>query len=151
MNRTRLLMLLLGVAGLAACSAFGARDCPLSEPAWIKPPEDPAVSGVPEAGHYFVNADRSIWASAWWTGQEEQYLRATEEGVKVGWFRPEGAELTITGRRVDGPAPPLEAHIPCCYPTRFQATGLVFPSEGCWEIQAAAGESTLKFVLNVHP
>lgn len=130
-------------------SAAGA--CPVTEPAWAKPPEDAAVSGAPAYGYYFVNADRSMWASAWWAEQEEAYLLAGEPGVKVGWFRPAGATLEITGQRLDAVAPPLEAHIPCCYPTRFQATGLTFPAEGCWQVSAQAAESALSFVVWVEP
>jgi hypothetical protein len=125
--------------------------CPLTEPVWAKPPEDSAVQDPPAFGHYFVNSDRSIWASAWWTGQEEYQLQASEEGLKVGWFRPAGATLEITGQRLDGQASPLEAHVPCCYPTRFQATGLVFPTEGCWTVTARAAESELSFVVWVEP
>ncbi len=128
-----------------------AEACPLTEPAWIKPPEDTAVSDAPVFGYYYVNEDRSILASAWWTETEAYHLRASEEGLKVGWFRPAGADLQITGRRLDGQAPPLEAEVPCCYPTRFQATGLIFPTEGCWEVNAKAAESTLTFVVTVEP
>jgi hypothetical protein len=64
-----------------------ASDCPVTEPVWVKPPKDPAVSGSPEHGYYFVNEDRSIWASAWWTEAEEYVLRASEEGIKVDWCR----------------------------------------------------------------
>ena len=92
-----------------------------------------------------------MWASAGWTGQEESYLRAGEEGVKVGWFRPAGATLKITGRRLDASAPPLEAHVPCCYPTRFQSSGLFFPTEGCWQVTAQAANSQLSFVVQVAP
>jgi hypothetical protein len=126
--------------------------CPLTEPVWAKPPEDSAVQDPPAFGHYFVNPDRSIWASAWWAGQAEEYpLQASEEGLKVGWFRPAGAALEITGQRTDGQAPPLEAHVPCCYPTRFQATGLSFPTEGCWTVTARAAESEISFVVWVEP
>lgn len=128
-----------------------ASACPLTEPVWAKPPDDSAVQGSPEYGYYFVNEDHSIWASAWWTGQEEYHLRVSEEGSKVGWFRPAGAALEITGQRIDAQAPPLEAHIPCCYPTRFQATGLFFPTEGCWEVTAKAADSELSFVVWVEP
>ena len=67
--------------------------CPVTEPVWAKPPEDSDVDGSPAYGYYFVNKDRSMWASAWWAEQEENYLWAGEEGVKVGWFRPAGATL----------------------------------------------------------
>jgi hypothetical protein len=121
-------------------------NCPVSEPVWILPPDDSAVQNEPAYGYYYVNEDRSIWASAWWEGQEENYLIPGED-IKTGWFRPAGVTLEITGQRLDGEAPALEAHVPCCYPTRFQATGLYFPTEGCWEVTAKASESELKFVV----
>lgn len=124
----------------------GVTPCPVTEPVWAKPPEDAAVQGSPEYGNYFVNQDRSIWASAWWI-KEADYRRAGDEGIKVGWFRPAGATLNITGQRLDGEAPPLEAEVPCCYPTRFQATGLIFPTEGCWEVTAMAADRQLSFVV----
>lgn len=150
----RLLALGLFASVLAACatSAISASStCPLTEPSWLKPDEDAAVLNTPEFGHYFVNDDRSIWASAWWTNQEEHYLRAGDEGIKMGWFRPAGAKLEITGHRLDAKNEILEAHAPCCYPTRFQATGISFPSAGCWEVTARAAKSELKFVVRVEP
>jgi hypothetical protein len=137
---------------LTASNAESAsvNSCPVTEPVWATPPEDDAVQGTPAPGHYYLNQDRSIWASAWWVGGENP-LRVSEDGVKVGWFRPAGATLDITGRRIDGQAPPLEAHVPCCYPTRFQSTGLYFPTQGCWEITAKAAASVLTFVVWVEP
>lgn len=133
--------------------AEGARAnaCPVTEPVWAKPPDDAAVQDPPGYGYYFVNEDRSMWASARWAGPEEYFLRAGEKGNKVGWFRPAGATLEITGRRLDAQAPPLEAHVPCCYPTRFQATGLVFPAAGCWQVVAKAADSELSFIVRVEP
>ena len=113
-----------------------AADCPVTEATWAKPPEDSAVLDPPAYSYYFVNEDRSIWSSAAWTSNGESFLRAGEEGNKVGWFRPAGASLEITGERIDGQAPPMQAEVPCCYPTRFQATGLIFPAAGCWRITA---------------
>jgi hypothetical protein len=95
---------LLIIAALAGCAVIDttssgkskteiARDyeCPVTEPEWIKPPEDSAVQGPPAYGYYFVNKDRSILASAWWEGNEKYHLRPSEVGIKMGWFRPEGA------------------------------------------------------------
>jgi hypothetical protein len=132
-------------------TSTAADACPATEPQWIKPPDDSAVEGSPDYGYYFVNQDRSLWASAWWNGQEETYVRVGKTGVKVGWFRPAGAVLEITGRRLDGEASPLEAHVSCCYPTRFQATSLIFPTDGCWEVTARAAAKELSFVLKVSP
>jgi hypothetical protein len=128
-----------------------ANTCPVTEPVWIKRPADSAVQDPPEYGYYFVNKDHSIWASAWWVDAEEPYLRASTEGIKVGWFRPAGATLEITGHRLDGESPPLEAYASCCYPTRFQASGLIFPTEGCWEVTAKAADKELSFVVWVEP
>ncbi|MDE3111597.1 MAG: hypothetical protein KGK34_01490 [Chloroflexota bacterium] len=33
--------------------------------------------------------------------------------------------------------------------TGFQASGVLFPTEGCWEITGAVGNSTLTFVTLV--
>jgi hypothetical protein len=139
------------IASVTPTDKSPADACPVTEAVWAKPPEDPAVLDPPAFGYYYVNEDRSMWASAWWVGAEERPLRVSEEGVKVGWFRPAGATLDITGWRLDGKAPPLEAHASCCYPTRFQASGLYFPTEGCWEISARAAESELSFIVWVEP
>lgn len=148
---TRSISFFLLLSVLTGCAPAQIDSCPVSEPLWIKPPEDSAVNDPPVEGFYFVNEDRSIWASAWWTGQEENYLYVKEDGFKEGWFRPAGAEMQITGRRLDGLAPPMEAHIPCCYPTRFQATSLYFPIAGCWEVTAKAYDSILTFIVQVAP
>ena len=142
------------ILALSGCGAIGndpASSCPLTEAVWIKPPEDDAVSNPPAFGYYYTNDDASIIASAWWVGQDEYPLRASSEAVKVGWFRPEGAELTITGQRLDEDAPALESYVPCCYPTRFQATGLDFPTEGCWEVNAKAADKEITFIVWVEP
>jgi hypothetical protein len=72
--------------------------------------------------------------------------------MKFPWWRGRGIHgaLRITGRRLDGPASPLQAHIPSGYgPTGFQATGLVFATEGCWEVTGKAGKARLTFVARV--
>ncbi|HKC12415.1 MAG TPA: hypothetical protein VKI41_10320 [Vicinamibacteria bacterium] len=76
---------------------------------------------------------------------------AGEKGNKVLWIRPQGTQLVVSGRRLDAEASPLKARIPCCYPTGFQVTGLMFSSVGCWEISAKAGASALTFVTRVGP
>jgi hypothetical protein len=143
-------ILLSGCRAVERVLSGTTSDCPETEPAWVKPPADAAVSGPPAYGYYFLNEDRSIWASAWWEDAEVYMLRANED-IKVGWFRPAGAVLEITGHRLDGKAPPLESHVPCCYPTRFQATGLAFPEQGCWQVTAKAADSQIEFIVKVEP
>ena len=132
-------------------ASLSAASCPVTAPVWARPPDDSAVQDPPAFGYYYANLDRTIWASAWWWKSEEFPLRVSEEGTKVGWFRPAGAVLQITGRRLDGQAPSLDAHVPCCYPNRFQASGLYFPTEGCWEVTAQAAGSQLLFIVSVEP
>ena len=148
---SRLISYFLLLLVLTGCASAQIDSCPVSEPLWIKPPEDSAVNDPPVDGYYFVNEDRSIWASAWWIEQAENYLYVKEDGFKEGWFRPAGAELQITGHRLDGLSLPMKAHVPCCYPTRFQATSLYFPTAGCWKVTAKATDSILTFIVQVSP
>jgi hypothetical protein len=72
--------------------------------------------------------------------------------MKYPWLRAGGltGKLTITGRRLDAASPPLQADIPSGYGnTGFQATGLIFPTEGCWEITGNVDDTTLTFVNRV--
>jgi hypothetical protein len=152
--RLLLFLLLFMLTACTSSKSIGngpATSCPITKPVWIKPPEDAAIPDSPAFGYYFANEDRSIVASAWWADQEDYQLHVTEEGIKMGWFRPAGAPLEITGQRLDGKAPPLRADIPGTYPTRFQATGIYFPTEGCWKVKAKAEESELTFVVWVEP
>lgn len=156
--RLLILHLWIGIA-LTACSSTVPEtspptqaSCPVTTPEWLLEPDDSAVLNPPDYGYYYVNADQTILASAWWWAESGEYrLRADPQGVKTGWFRPAGETLEITGQRLDGEAPPLESNVPCCYPTRFQTSGLYFPTEGCWEVTARAGGSELSFTVWVEP
>ncbi len=69
---------------------------------------------------------------------------------KLGWWRTTPGTLTISGRRLDAPAPPLRADVPDGYGSSgFQASGVFFPTEGCWEITGTVGAATLSFVTFV--
>ena len=67
------------------------------------------------------------------------------------WIRPQGTQLTISGRRLDSDAPTLKAWIPDGYRTGFQVTDMKFPTEGCWEIMARSGDHEFRFVTKVAP
>ena len=70
--------------------------------------------------------------------------------MKQPWWRLVKGQLVIEGHRLDSPAVPLRAAIPTGYgETGFQATGLIFPTPGCWEVKALLGEHSLTFVTEV--
>jgi hypothetical protein len=72
-------------------------------------------------------------------------------GWKYPWWRYVSGQLTITGHRLDAPAPPLTSDVPAGYgETGFQASGITFPSEGCWQVTAKVDHhTTLTFVTFV--
>ena len=93
-------------------------------------------------------ADLSLLLTMLMLRQAHRFNQVLKEG---DWEKTLFMGQEITGQRVDGEAPPLHTHVPCCYPTRFQATGLVFPTEGCWAVTAKATDSELSFVVRVDP
>ena len=71
-------------------------------------------------------------------------------GMKFGWLRGVSGQLRITGRRLDAEAPPLRAEVPDGYGDRgFQATYIIFPTPGCWEVTGRVGNSSVTFVTKV--
>jgi hypothetical protein len=76
------------------------------------------------------------------------------------WTVGTTGELTIRGRRVDAPAPPLRARsgarsgggVPetpfAAVPGgRFWPSGIYFPTEGCWQVTGRVGRTSLTFVV----
>jgi hypothetical protein len=116
--------------------------CPVSQTVKDRPPDDPNASSFASPnGIWYANDRRTLWA--WWWGKR------SVGDYKVLWVRPVGAQLKISGRRLDGKADPLRAHIPAGYDHTYQSTALDFPSAGCWEIEGSAGDARLKFVVRI--
>jgi len=91
------------------------------------------LHGVLVASGDMVHPDGSIW----W---------------KFPWWRLVSGDLTITGRRLDAPAPPLTSFVPDGYgDIGFQASGVTFPGEGCWQVTGTVAHSSLTFVTLVIP
>jgi hypothetical protein len=87
--------------------------------------------GVIDAEPAFVAADGSV-------------------GMKFGWWRAVPGKLRITGRRLDAAAPPARGIVPDGYgDTGFQASGVDFPTEGCWEVTGTLPATALEFVTFV--
>lgn len=75
-------------------------------------------------------------------------------GIKWPWYRTIPGEVIINGRRLDAPAPPMPTIILRGKPdgygeTGFHPSGLIFPSEGCWEVTARVSDVGLTFVTLV--
>jgi hypothetical protein len=69
--------------------------------------------------------------------------------IKLPWWRGVTGVLTIEGRRLNGDGE-FSAHVPDGYgDSGFQATGVYFSSEGCWEVLGHVGSAELKFVVDV--
>jgi len=69
--------------------------------------------------------------------------------AKVGWWRAGEQRIHITGTRLDAHAPPLRADVPEGYSRGFQATGLSFPTPGCWRVTGSYGGRSLSFTVLV--
>ena len=66
-----------------------------------------------------------------------------------GWLNPYEVRVVAwgQGRRLDASAPPLRAEVSDGYGDQdFQASGVIFPTEGCWEITGQVGAARLTFV-----
>ena len=70
--------------------------------------------------------------------------------AKQGWWRGVPGTLRISGRRIDGAAPPLRASVPGGYgATGFNPAGLTFPTTGCWKVTGRVGRAQLSYVVKV--
>jgi hypothetical protein len=126
------------------------RACPVTRPRRWRPPAGVAVDAL--FGADVAHGNGKLWVG----GLEDDGVlkggRGPEPdgsvGVKLGWWREVEGRLRISGRRLDGPAPPLRADVPEGYDDRgFQASGVYFPTEGCWEVTGRVGSTSLTFVV----
>ena len=150
----------LATAALSGCSdksmsapvPRAAERCPVTLPGGKVP------SAAPKG---FDHGNRSLGVALWPGGElvagrlpdGSSYAEVMPDGgiaAKLGWWRGAIGELTIRGERLDASAPPLRADIPDGYGrTGFQATGVIFPTEGCWKVVGSVGRASLTFVVLV--
>ena len=127
----------------------GPRGCPVTlNNTRVPPPHERPQ--LPEKGNaYYTNGrlwtilgdDGTIRGPAHRDGSIRQ---------KFPWWRGTRGRLSITGRRLDHPRPVLRANVPAGYgPIGFQATGIAFPTGGCWKVTGSAGGARLTFVTLV--
>jgi hypothetical protein len=140
----------------------------------LPPPPEPACAvtapnGVTRPGRQPVadgHANDVLWTLLWPEG------RVVFEPGGPGFILPDGSlgmkwpwvpvapgelplvpeDLSITGRRLDGPAPPLRAQISTGtieYGYFFFPSYLIFATPGCWEVTGRLGQESLTFVTLV--
>ena len=158
------------VAGSAAGSARGAPAGPASYPArpvtMAGARRCPVTIGHPVpgtvwwrdllAGSDSAYGNGSLWVGGLWPSGVVIMTRDDvgpdgRLGMKFGWYRLTSGYLTITGRRLDAPAPPASGlTFPGGYGTTgFNASGVIFPTEGCWQVTGRVGRVALTFVTFV--
>jgi hypothetical protein len=143
------------LAGASTQDAFTKfQSCPVTKP---NGKTAPGQTRETMGGQWYGNSD--MWTLLWRDGTVKvihpggpgEVLEDGSLSMKFPWWLGSGAsgKLTITGKRLDAPAGPLRARIPPGYGPHFQATALIFPTEGCWEVTGKAGDASLTFVTRV--
>ena len=133
-------------------------NCPITQPTkrvFVPPAPFPTK---PPSNRYYLGSEK-LWTLVWdgpWHGVpgSDGALR-----VKLPWFaaglsfkEQQDPEISVTGRRMDAAARPLEvegpsnAVLPDYY---FFASTLVFSANGCWEISAQRKDTKLMFIVFV--
>ena len=131
-----------------------AAGCPVTRPGGVPlPPEVAAATHlIFGAGTRGEGLYGRPGGALWVGGLPDTGALGIEPGTraswKLGWWRGRDGRLTLAGGRLDAPGPPMAVSVPDGYGARgFQATGVVFPSEGCWEILGRAGGEELRLVV----
>jgi hypothetical protein len=135
-------------AGASAASSGRTAGCRVTPPNHRIPPGQGRNPGATRAPYH---GNGRLWTVLFADGiVREAPRRDGSIAEKFPWWRGVRGRLTITGRRLDAPAPALRARIPDGYgPTGFQSTGIIFPTEGCWRVTGSAGTASLSFVTLV--
>ena len=132
----------------------------------------PAVPFTPPGEHQMGPDDKSFWL-----GTEKLWLALPNSGEVWGWaprapghehdltakifwgsvdfdyHKKEDYSLKVTGRRLDGDAPPLvvdKVTNALFVPHAAMLTGVIVPAPGCWEITGDYKGERLSFVVWVY-
>jgi len=161
----------LGAGGTQASSGAPAQtpeppppppSCPVT-----RRPEKPFV---PPAPYPATPGERSFWLGSerLWTividegtwGWVRRGTRGIQLTQKLFWFRQgydyrtrQERALRVTGRRLDGPAPPADIGPPTNGYTDvwFMVVGIYLPEPGCWEITGDYEGNKVTYVVWVFP
>jgi hypothetical protein len=130
----------------------GSADCSVTQPA---PPADVPQAVIDTIGR--GSSDPSLPSRAdftGWYGNDELWVYIYPDGArrdeKFPWVRLAQGRLTITGHRADGAGGLARSAVPDGYgDVGFQASGIEFPSAGCWQITGTVANQPLTFVTRV--
>ena len=138
--------------------------CSVTKPANQPFVPPPPYSAKPSHGEFWFGTDR-LWTAlpvtgTWRLGHYTS-LDPTFRQKLPFWRRGYDAHaeprpnLTVSGRRIDSPAGPLQTDGPgtasWTKDDQFIMTGINFPTTGCWEITGRYENDELTFVVWVSP
>ena len=157
----RILVVLLLLSMLAAAQQPTANRrgaCRTTEP-----PNPPFVAPAPyppnaPEGRFWYGTD-ALWTMLSVDARWSDNLNGKGHVTKLvfwrrgfDWRTEHEPALTITGRRLDGDAPPVSSsHANAVFTTDQPAmmTGIAIPSAGCWELTARYNGHQLSFVVEL--
>jgi hypothetical protein len=131
--------------------------CPVSLPNLAVSPDDYYIS----VENGYGNPEQTIFIGLWPDGIVTFYPGGPGTvsgdgslGMKFWFYRTIPGEVTIEGRRLDEDGPlaqlaTLRGPADGYGDTGFHPAGLVFPSQGCWEVTARIGKASMTFVTAV--
>lgn len=109
------------------------------------PPSDSSTTAFTTT---WYGQDR-VWAGLDPLHQGEWYAGDSGNRTFWRWFVP--GRLTVKGKRLDAPAPPMRASVLLLDGGQgYEAITLLFPVAGCWEVTGTVAKKVLRFTVNVH-
>lgn len=173
MTLLRIVLLISLAAMTAICQQKNPRE--VHVPASCQVTTPPAVPFTPPApyeqennGKTFLIGSEKLWtgvltSGVWgWgphpPGKEQQAEPLTSKtfwaSVDYDYKKEEAPDLKVTGRRLDGSAPPLvttETTNAFPGPASGMLVGVYVPTPGCWEITGEYKDQKVSFVVWVTP
>lgn len=171
MTVLRLAMLISLLASTTVCQQNSPEQHPVA-PVTCPVTLPPAVPFTPPGEQKMGPSDNSFWL-----GTEKLWTSLPKSGEVWGWgprapgepdltakifwgsvdfdyHRKEDYDLKVTGRRLDGDAPPLvvdKVTNALFVPNAAMLTGVYVPTPGCWEITGDYKGHKLSFVVWLYP
>lgn len=142
-------------ATASASSATLDRTAIASCPVTLPNGKSPTLQS--SSGFNLGNEDGTLFTSPWPNGivvfTADGSGHVSSDGsleMKWYWWRGVKGALTVQGRRLDASAPTLRTDINDGYgDSGLLPMGLIFPTQGCWEVTGTVGNARLTFVTLV--